>query len=133
MRISDWSSDVCSSDLGSRFAPAMLASGVYCGAIGLADAYAATDKDGLRFGDELEHIGYKGREKVGAQRFGAFFELHIEQGPILEAEDKVIGLVTDGHGQRWYDCTVFGCESHDGTAPLPLRSGPTPAPAQHAT
>src|SRR3546814_21041054 len=85
---------------GSRFAPAMLASGVYCGAIGLADAYAATDEDGLRFGDELEHIGYKGREKVGAQRFGAFFELHIEQGTILEAEDKVIGIVTDGQGQR---------------------------------
>mgnify|MGYP001293299228 CR=1 FL=1 len=106
---------------GSRFSPAMLASGVYCGAIGLEEAYALTDKDGLRFGDELERIGYKGTEKVGAQRFGAFFELHIEQGPILEAEDKVIGVVTDGQGQRWYDCTVVGRESHAGTTPMPLR------------
>ncbi|HET8726407.1 MAG TPA: Zn-dependent hydrolase [Alphaproteobacteria bacterium] len=106
---------------GSRFAPAMLASGVYAGAITLEDAYQLADKDGLKFGEELERIGYKGKEKVGAQKFGAFFELHIEQGPILEAEGRTIGVVTDGQGQRWYDCRVVGRESHAGTTPMPLR------------
>lgn len=106
---------------GSRFAPAMLASGVYAGAFTQEFAERLKDAEGKTVGEELVRIGYRGPEKVGAQRFGAFFELHIEQGPILEAEEKVIGVVTDGQGQRWYDVTVTGRESHAGTTPMPLR------------
>lgn len=106
---------------GSRFAPAMLSSGVYAGALTLDYAYSRTDKDGATMGEELARIGYKGDIPVGEQAFHAFFELHIEQGPILEAEDKVIGVVTDGQGQRWFNCKVVGRESHAGTTPMPLR------------
>lgn len=106
---------------GSRFAPAMLASGVYAGAFTQDFAEGLKDAEGKTVGEELVRIGYRGPEKVGAQKFGAFFELHIEQGPILEAEDKVIGVVTDGQGQRWYNVKVVGRESHAGTTPMPLR------------
>ncbi|MEM1399289.1 MAG: Zn-dependent hydrolase [Pseudomonadota bacterium] len=106
---------------GSRFAPAMLSSGVYAGAFTQDWAYALTDADGATFGEELERIGFRGEEPVGQREFGAFFELHIEQGPILEAEEKTIGVVTDGQGMRWYDVKVSGRESHAGTTPMPLR------------
>jgi len=112
----DWTNEE-----GSRFAPAMLSSGVYGGAFTKDWAYARTDAEGKSFGEELERIGYRGSEPVGAREFGAFFELHIEQGPILEAEEKTIGVVTDGQGQRWYNVTVTGRESHAGTTPMPLR------------
>jgi len=112
----DWTNEE-----GSRFAPAMLSSGVYGGAFTQDWAYARADAEGKTFGEELERIGYKGAEPVGEREFGAFFELHIEQGPILEAEEKTIGVVTDGQGQRWYNVTVTGRESHAGTTPMPLR------------
>jgi len=83
---------------GTRFAPAMLASGVFAGKYSLDWANDRVDSDGKRFGDELERIGWKGAEKVGDRKMHAFFELHIEQGPILEAEGKDIGVVTHGHG-----------------------------------
>lgn len=110
-----------SNEEGSRFAPAMLSSGVYCGALALDYAYSRTDKDGKTFGDELERIGFKGDAKCGDQKFAAFFEVHIEQGPILEDEDIIIGVVDHGQGQRWYDCKVVGRESHAGTTPMHLR------------
>ncbi len=106
---------------GSRFAPAMISSGVFGGAFELDYAYGRADPDGKTLGAELERIGYKGPEKIGEREFGAFFELHIEQGPILEAEEKTIGVVTDAQGQRWYEVTVTGRESHAGTTPMPLR------------
>jgi len=106
---------------GSRFAPAMLASGVFAGVIGLDEAYARTDAEGLRFGDELERIGFKGDEPVGGRPMKAFFELHIEQGPILEAKGVDIGVVTHGQGLRWIECTVTGRASHTGTTPMALR------------
>lgn len=115
---------------GSRFAPAMLASGVYAGAIDKQDAYGLTDRDGLKFGEELERIGYKGDEPCGERKFGAFFEVHIEQGPILEAEDKVIGVVAHAQGQRWYDCTIVGRESHAGSTPMKLRKDALAAAAR---
>ena len=118
---------------GSRFAPAMLASGVYCGTLDKDMAYNLTDKDGVRFGDALAEIGYKGDAPCGAQKFSHFFELHIEQGPILEAEDKTIGVVTHGQGQRWYDCRVVGRESHAGTTPMPLRKDALVAAARVIT
>ncbi|MEN3793774.1 Zn-dependent hydrolase [Fulvimarina sp. MAC3] len=106
---------------GTRFAPAMMASGVFAGVIPLEEAYAKTDAKGLTFGDELERIGWKGEETVGARKMHAFLELHIEQGPILEAEGKDIGVVTHGQGLRWIQCTVTGKESHTGSTPMPMR------------
>ena len=73
------------------------------------------------FGDELERIGWKGDEKVGDRKMHAMFELHIEQGPILEAEGKDIGVVTHGQGLRWIECTVTGKESHTGSTPMHMR------------
>jgi beta-ureidopropionase / N-carbamoyl-L-amino-acid hydrolase len=106
---------------GTRFAPAMLASGVFAGVHELDWAYDRKDAKGLRFGDELERIGWKGDEEVGARKIHALFELHIEQGPILEAEGKDIGVVTHGQGLRWIECTVTGKESHTGSTPMKMR------------
>ena len=106
---------------GTRFAPAMLASGVFAGVIDQDYAYDRRDAKGLRFGDELERIGWKGTEKVGARKMKAMFELHIEQGPILEAEGKQIGVVTHGQGLRWIECTVTGKGQHTGSTPMYLR------------
>jgi beta-ureidopropionase / N-carbamoyl-L-amino-acid hydrolase len=106
---------------GSRFAPAMLCSGVYAGVFTPDYAYSREDRNGIKLGDELERIGYKGKHKAGAIKFAAMFELHIEQGPILEAENKVIGVVTGVQGMRWYEVTVRGQESHTGATPMGLR------------
>ena len=106
---------------GTRFAPAMLASGVFAGEHDLEWAYDRKDREGKRFGDELERIGWKGDEKVGARKIKAFFELHIEQGPILEAEDIDIGVVTHGQGIWWLQVTLTGKEAHTGSTPMPRR------------
>ena len=106
---------------GTRYAPAMLSSGVFAGKHTQDWAYDRVDAEGKRFGDELERIGWKGEEEVGARRMHAFFELHIEQGPILEAEGKDIGVVTHGQGLRWIECTVTGKESHTGSTPMHMR------------
>ncbi|MGB0507742.1 MAG: hydantoinase/carbamoylase family amidase, partial [Pikeienuella sp.] len=84
-------------------------------------AYDIEDADGKKFGDELKRIGWRGDEPVGERKMHAFFELHIEQGPILEAEKKDIGVVTHGQGLRWVQCTVTGVESHTGSTPMPMR------------
>lgn len=106
---------------GTRFAPAMLASGVFAGIHAQDWAYDRTDARGLRFGDELERIGWKGDEDVGARKMRAFFELHIEQGPILEAEGKDIGVVTHGQGLSWLQLTITGKAAHTGSTPMPMR------------
>ncbi|MCA1774187.1 MAG: Zn-dependent hydrolase [Loktanella sp.] len=106
---------------GTRFAPAMLASGVFAGRHTLDWAYDRTDAKGKTFGDELQRIGWKGEEKVGDRKMHAFFELHIEQGPILEAEGKQVGVVTHGQGLRWIECTITGKESHTGSTPMSMR------------
>jgi N-carbamoyl-L-amino-acid hydrolase len=106
---------------GARFAPAMLASGVFAGAIEPDFALSREDRAGATFGAELERIGYRGDERCGARKFSAFFELHIEQGPILEAEDKTIGVVTGVQGIRWYEVTLTGQEAHTGSTPMNLR------------
>ncbi len=106
---------------GTRFAPAMLASGVFAGQHTLDWAYARQDKEGKRFGDELERIGWKGDEEVGARKIKAFFELHIEQGPILEDEGIDIGVVTHGQGLWWLEVTLTGKEAHTGSTPMPKR------------
>ena len=106
---------------GARFAPAMLASGVFAGAIDLDYAYARQDPDGKTFGEELARIGWKGDEPVGARRMHAYYELHIEQGPILEAEGAGIGVVTHCQGLWWLEFTLTGREAHTGSTPMPLR------------
>ncbi|MCJ7874032.1 Zn-dependent hydrolase [Phaeobacter sp. J2-8] len=106
---------------GTRFAPAMLASGVFAGIHTQDWAYARTDAEGKSFGDELARIGWKGEEEVGARKMHAFFELHIEQGPILEAEGRDIGVVTYGQGLWWLECTVTGKDAHTGSTPMNMR------------
>ncbi|MBZ9675820.1 Zn-dependent hydrolase [Mesorhizobium sp. ES1-1] len=106
---------------GSRFAPAMMASGVFAGVLDQADVYEHTDKAGKKFGEELERIGWNGTEKVGERKIHAFFELHIEQGPILEDEDIDIGVVTHGQGLKWLQVTLTGKEAHTGSTPMPKR------------
>ena len=106
---------------GARFAPGMVASGVYSGEIDKAWAMDRTDRDGIRFGDALHTIGYAGSEPAGARRIGALVELHIEQGPILEQEGTPIGVVTAAKGQVWADCRIVGHESHAGSTPMPMR------------
>ena len=106
---------------GTRFAPAMVASGVFAGIHTLDWAYDREDASGLKLGDELARIGYLGDEEVGARKMHAFFELHIEQGPILENENKYIGVVTHGQGLNWLQVTLTGKESHTGSTPMPMR------------
>jgi beta-ureidopropionase / N-carbamoyl-L-amino-acid hydrolase len=106
---------------GTRYAPAMLASGVFAGVFTPEFAYSRADRDGKTFGEELTRIGYKGEEKAGARKFGALFELHIEQGPILEDEGRMIGIVQGVQGMRWYEVTVTGQDAHTGATPMRLR------------
>jgi N-carbamoyl-L-amino-acid hydrolase len=106
---------------GTRFAPPMLSSGVFAGMHTQDWAYDRTDAAGLKFGNELERIGWKGEEAVGTREMHAFFELHIEQGPILESEGKMIGVVTHGQGLSWTQVTISGKESHTGSTPMPMR------------
>jgi N-carbamoyl-L-amino-acid hydrolase len=106
---------------GTRFAPAMLASGVFAGKHDLDWAYDRTDANGKRFGDDLERIGWKGEEEVGNRPMKAFFELHIEQGPILEDEGIDIGVVTHGQGLWWLQVTLTGNDAHTGSTPMHKR------------
>jgi len=106
---------------GSRFVPVMMGSGVFCGAFSLETAYAARDVDGKSVREELERIGYLGDEVPGKHPIGAYFETHIEQGPVLEDAGKVIGVVPAVMGLSWYDCTVTGMEAHAGPTPMGLR------------
>ena len=106
---------------GTRFAPPMVASGVFAGVHTLEWAYDREDAEGKKLGDELKRIGWKGDEKVGARKMRAFFELHIEQGPILEAAGNAIGVVTHGQGLRWIQCTIDGHERHTGSTPMEMR------------
>ena len=106
---------------GARFAPAMLASGVFAGLHTQDYAYGRVDLDGKRFGDELARIGWVGDEVVGARKIHAMLELHIEQGPILEIEGKSIGVVTHGQGLWWLEVTLTGRDAHTGSTPMNMR------------
>ena len=106
---------------GTRYAPAMLSSGVFAGIHTQDWAYARVDAEGKTFGDELTRIGWRGDEVVGARKMHAFFELHIEQGPILEAQGKDIGIVTHGQGLSWTQVTIVGKDAHTGSTPMPMR------------
>ena len=106
---------------GARFQPSMVSSGVFAGAYEHDWASARRDPAGVTFADALESIGYRGPQRCGDHPLSAFFELHIEQGPILEAEDKTIGIVTGIQGIRWFEATVRGQDAHTGATPMNLR------------
>lgn len=106
---------------GTRFAPPMVSSGVYAGIHTLDWAYAIKDAEGKSFGDELKRIGYIGDEPVGQRKMHSMIEYHIEQGPILEAEGKDIGVVTHGQGLNWLQVTLTGQEAHTGSTPMSMR------------
>lgn len=106
---------------GSRFAPACVASGVFAGVQTLEKALAIKDGQGLTLGDELARIGYAGPTPVGGRPVRAFFELHIEQGPLLEEEGTDVGIVTVANGQKWYEVRIQGVESHAGPTPMSRR------------
>ena len=112
---------VWTNEEGSRFSPAMMGSGAYAGVFALADVLAKQDVDGKIFADELARIGFAGPDEPGSRSIKCYFEAHIEQGPILEAEGKTIGVVTAAQGQRWYEITVTGQEAHAGPTPMPRR------------
>ncbi len=112
---------VWTNEEGSRFAPAMIASGVFAGAFDLEFGHSRADGEDKTIGDELARIGYLGDETPGEHPIRAFFETHIEQGPILEAEEKTIGIVIGAQGQRWLEVTLKGMESHAGTTPMNRR------------
>src|SRR5215471_1518821 len=95
---------------GARFAPAMLGSGVFAGVYTRALADATVDIEGVRFGEALDRIGWRGEAEVGAVKLSAYLELHIEQGPILETERKTIGVVTGVQGVRWFALSIVGKE-----------------------
>jgi len=112
---------VWTNEEGSRFSPAMMGSGVHAGVFPLAEILDKRDMEGRRFGDELARIGHAGPDEPGARQVGAYFEAHIEQGPILEAEGTTIGVVTGSQGQRWFEVTVKGQEAHAGPTPMSRR------------
>ena len=112
---------VWTNEEGARFAPAMVAAGAFAGLFDLDYALSLKDPEGKTFGQELERIGYAGDSEVAGHKVHAYFEAHIEQGPILEAEDKTIGIVTGAQGQRWYEVVLQGFESHAGPTPMNRR------------
>lgn len=118
---------------GARFAPAMVGSGVFAGAFDLQYGHSREDMEGISIGKALADIGYLGDEPCGERPFRAFFEVHIEQGPILEAEGDTIGIVTGAQGQYWYSVNVTGFESHAGTTPMNRRRDALVAAAQLVT
>ena len=111
---------VWTNEEGARFAPAMMGSGVYAGVFELDVVHAARDREGVSVGQALGDIGYRG-EPLDDHRFGAFFEAHIEQGPVLESAGKTIGVVTDVQGMRWFDVDFMGDEAHAGPTPMNMR------------
>jgi N-carbamoyl-L-amino-acid hydrolase len=111
---------VWTNEEGSRFVPVMMGSGVFAGAFTLEHALSARDHAGTSVREALQAIGYAG-EGAAPHAIGAYFEAHIEQGPVLENHGKVIGVVQAALGQRWYDVTVQGMEAHAGPTPMELR------------
>lgn len=112
---------VWTNEEGARFAPSMMGSAVFAGELEQAYALSRSDRDGKTVGDELIRIGYAGPKQCGAHAVDAFFEAHIEQGPVLEEEAKAIGVVTAVQGVAWFDIAVSGQDSHAGSTPMDKR------------
>lgn len=111
---------VWTNEEGSRFVPVMMGSGVFVGAFTLPEVLAQQDSQGISVEHALSSIGYAG-PPTAAPPVHAYFEAHIEQGPVLEANDCVIGVVQGALGQRWYNVVINGMESHAGPTPMALR------------
>ena len=120
---------VWTNEEGSRYAPAMIGSGVWSGVLDIDKAYAAVDKAGKTLGSELERIGYRGDQPASARPLKAAFEVHIEQGPILEQEERQIGVLSGIQGLRWYDLIIDGEACHAGPSPMESRRDPFMAAA----
>jgi len=120
---------VWTNEEGSRYAPAMIGSGVWSGVLDIDKAYAAVDKAGKTLGSELERIGYRGDQPASARPLKAAFEVHIEQGPILEQEERQIGVLSGIQGLRWYDLILDGEACHAGPSPMESRRDPFMAAA----
>jgi N-carbamoyl-L-amino-acid hydrolase len=103
---------------GSRFSPAMMGSGVFAGVFTSDEALATLDRDGVTLGAALEGIGYRGTAPIGGRPLSGYLELHIEQGPILETEDREIGVVQGVQAMRWYDAHFSGQDAHTGATPM---------------
>ena len=116
IEVIDWTNEE-----GARFTPAMLSSGAFAGVFDTGYARSRTDRDGVTFAAALEAIGFKGPEPVGGHPLAAHFELHIEQGPVLEDADIEVGVVVGVQGIRWLDVEVTGQACHAGTTPMALR------------
>lgn len=112
---------VWTNEEGSRFAPCMMGSGVFAGKFTLEETLAKRDAQGVSVGEALDAIGYAGQRAVLGHPVGAYFEAHIEQGPILEDQAKTIGVVLGALGQKWFDLTLRGVEAHAGPTPMHLR------------
>jgi N-carbamoyl-L-amino-acid hydrolase len=106
---------------GSRFGHSLMGSGVWAGVFGLEKAYGLTDTEGVSVATALDGIGYRGTEPASPFVADAYFELHIEQGPFLEREERQIGIVTGAQSQVWYDAVAIGQDSHAGTTPPSTR------------
>ena len=117
IEVIDWTNEE-----GSRFAPTMIASGAFAGIYSSEFAHGVKDRDGKTFGGELKRIGYLGEIPAGKHPLAAYFELHIEQGPVLYEEGTTIGVVTGAQGQLWYEITVKGRAGHAGSTPMHVRS-----------
>jgi N-carbamoyl-L-amino-acid hydrolase len=112
---------VWTNEEGSRFVPVMMGSGAFIGEFETDFILAQKDRDGISVGEALKSIGYNGTDKIDPKKIGAYFESHIEQGPVLEAHDITIGVVTGALGQRWFDVVITGSEAHAGPTPMALR------------
>ncbi len=112
---------VWTNEEGSRFVPVMMGSGAFIGEFETDFILAQKDRDGISVGEALKSIGYDGKDKIDPKKIGAYFESHIEQGPVLEAHDITIGVVTGALGQRWFDVVITGSEAHAGPTPMALR------------
>ncbi|ANJ55939.1 Zn-dependent hydrolase [Pseudomonas silesiensis] len=112
---------VWTNEEGSRFPPCMMGSGVFAGKFDLEDTLCKQDEHGLSVGSELQRIGYAGSRAVLGHPVGAYFEAHIEQGPVLEDRETTIGVVMGCLGQKWFDLTLTGVEAHAGPTPMHLR------------
>jgi N-carbamoyl-L-amino-acid hydrolase len=112
---------VWTNEEGTRFTPVMMGSGAFAGVFSVESIHAQLDSDGRSVGEELARIGYAGAAPVGGVKFGAYFEAHIEQGPVLEDSGRPIGVVMGALGQKWYDVVIDGMDAHAGPTPMELR------------
>jgi N-carbamoyl-L-amino-acid hydrolase len=112
---------VWTNEEGCRFPPCMMGSGVFTRQLELSAMLSQKDNGGVSVRDALEAIGFSGTDNVETDEVKSYFEVHIEQGPILEDTNNTVGIVVGALGQKWFDLTLSGQEAHAGPTPMPLR------------